>query len=147
MFKHILVPTDGSLLSQETVARAASFARDAGARVTLFYARPEPSAAYEGLGAISSSHLTPEIHARLDEAAQEILEDAEKTMREAGVACQRLVLVGHKAAQLIIQAAESNECDLIFMASHGRRGVSALLLGSETQKVLTHSKIPVLVYR
>jgi nucleotide-binding universal stress UspA family protein len=147
MFKHILVPTDGSLLSQDTVARAASFAREAGARVTLFYACPEPLAAYEGLGAISSSHLSPELHARLNEAALEILDDAEKTMHEAEVPCQRVVLAGNKPALLIIQTAEANGCDLIFMASHGRRGVSALLLGSETQKVLTHSKIPVLVYR
>ena len=147
MFQHLLVPTDGSALSQGTVARAASFAREAGARITLFYACPEPGAAYEGLGAISSSHLSQDVHQQLAEASQEILDAAEACLRQADVACERLVLHGNKPWELIIQAAVQQECDLIFMASHGRRGVSALLLGSETQKVLTHSKIPVLVYR
>jgi nucleotide-binding universal stress UspA family protein len=68
-------------------------------------------------------------------------------VREAGAACQRLVRVGNKPHELIIAAAEANGCDLIFMAPHGRQGISALLLGSETQKVLAYSKIPVLVHR
>ena len=65
----------------------------------------------------------------------------------ADVVSNQVMLVGNHPAELIIQAAKSNDCDLIFMASHGRIGVTALLLGSETHKVLTHSKIPVLVYR
>jgi len=146
MFKHILVPTDGSPLSNANVARAASFAREAGARVTLFYACPDVKPC-EGPGAISSSHITPEIHDRLAEAAREIMDNAGETMHMAGVAFQCLVLVGNKPYELIIEAAESHACDLIFMASHGRHGVGALLLGSETQKVLTHSKIPVLIFR
>jgi nucleotide-binding universal stress UspA family protein len=147
MFKHILVPTDGSTLSQDTVTRAVSFAKEAGARITLFYAESEALEAYVGMGAISSPHLTQELHERLDGAAKEILDAAEQVARDAGVECHRLVLVGSRPYELIIQAAESNACDLIFMASHGRKGISSLLLGSETQKVLTHSKIPVLVYR
>lgn len=147
MFKHILVPTDGSELSLGNVARAAAYAKETGARITLFYAQPEAPAAYAGLGAMSSPHLTQELHTRLDEAAQEILDAADAVVREAGTACQRVVLVGSKPYELIIAAADQQGCDLIFMASHGRSGVSALLLGSETQKVLAHSKIPVLVYR
>jgi len=147
MFKHILVPTDGSALSQAAVARAASFAREAGARVTLFYAEPQAPGVYEGVGAISSPHLRQELKERLDQAAQAILDAAEARAAQAGVACERLVLQGHRPYELIIQAAQSRGCDLIFMASHGRRGVDALLLGSETNKVLTHSRIPVLVYR
>lgn len=147
MFKHILVPTDGSPLSQNTVAQAASFARETGARVTLFFAQPDAQGPYEGLGAIGDTHLATELQERLRAATRDILNDAEQTMHGADVACERLVLVGSKVARLIIQAAEAQGCDLIFMASHGRRGMSALLLGSETQKVLTHSKIPVLVYR
>lgn len=147
MFKHILVPTDGSALSQAAVARAVSFAKEAGARLTLFYAEPESPMAYAGMGAISSPHLTQELHERLEGAAKEILDAAEKVAQDAGAACDRVVLVGSRPHELIIQAAESSGCDLIFMASHGRRSVSALLLGSETHKVLTHSKIPVLVYR
>lgn len=147
MFKHLLVPTDGSALSQATVSRAAAFAKEAGARITLFYAKPEAPAAYEGVGTISDPHLSQTLHERLDGAAQEILDAAEPLLREAGVPCQRAVRVGNKPWALIIEAAQAQGCDLIFMASHGRRGLDALLLGSETQKVLTHSKIPVLVYR
>lgn len=147
MFKHILVPTDGSSLSQDTVTRAASFAREAGARITLFYAHPESPTAYDGLGVISNVHFSQEVRERLDQAAREILDDAEQRVREAGVPFQRVMLVGNSPYELIIQAAESNGCDLIFMASHGRRGISSLLVGSETRKVLTHSTIPVLVFR
>ena len=147
MFKHILVPTDGSELSLRNVARAASYARETGARITLFYAQPEAPSAYAGMGAVSNAHLTQELQTRLDEAAQEILDAAQSVVREAGASCQRVVQVGSKPYELIIAAADANGCDLIFMASHGRSGVSALLLGSETQKVLAHSKIPVLVYR
>ncbi len=147
MFKHILVPTDGSELSLQAVARAVSFAKEAGARVSLFYAQPLPPPAYEGLGAISSSDLTQMLHERMDGAAQDILDTAEKVASDAGVKALRVVLVGKHPYELIIQAAEIQGCDLIFMASHGRSGVEALLLGSETNKVLTHSRIPVLVYR
>ena len=147
MFKHILVPTDGSELSLGNVARAAAYAKETGARLTLFYAQPEAPSAYAGLGVMSSPHLNEEIQTRLDEAAQEILDAADAVVREAGASCQRVVLVGSRPFELIIAAADSHGCDLIFMASHGRSGVSALLLGSETQKVLAHSRIPVLVYR
>ena len=147
MFKHILVPTDGSDLSMQAVARAVSFAREAGAQVSLFYAEPLPPHAYEGVGAISSSHLTQTLHERLDGAAKDILDAAETVARDAGVAVHRVVLVGRHPYELIIQAAEMQGCDLIFMASHGRSGAGALLLGSETNKVLAHSRIPVLVCR
>lgn len=147
MFKHLLVPTDGSPLSQDSVARAVSFAKEAGARITLLYAEPESPAAYGGMGAISHPHLTQELQKRLDGAARDILDAAEQVAKDAGVEFGRVVLVGNHPYACIIQAAESNGCDLIFMASHGRRGVNALLMGSETQKVLTHSKIPVLVFR
>lgn len=147
MFKHLLVPTDGSDLSLQAVARAASFAKEAGARITLFYAEPEASAAYMGVGAISAPHLDQDIRDRLGSAAKEILHAAATLVRDANVPCHQVVSIGNKPYVLIIQAAKAGGCDLIFMASHGRRGVSALLLGSETQDVLTHSQIPVLVYR
>ena len=147
MFKHILVPTDGSELSLRNVARAASYAKETGAQITLFYAQPEAPAPYIGLGAMVSPHLSEEVEQRLQEASQEVLNAAEAVVREAGARCQRTALVGNQPYALIIAAAESHGCDLIFMASHGRSGMSALLLGSETQKVLAHSKIPVLVYR
>jgi nucleotide-binding universal stress UspA family protein len=147
MFKHLLVPTDGSALSLATVARAVSFAKEAGARITLLYAEQSPPMAYPGVGAISSPHLERQAQDRMDIAAREILDQAQGVASEAGVEADTVILVGSHPYALIIQAAQSRDCDLIFMASHGRRGVSALLLGSETNKVLTHSKIPVLVYR
>lgn len=147
MFKHILVPTDGSELSLRNVERAAAYAKATGAQITLFYAEPEAPAPYIGLGAMVSPQLHEEVHQRLKNAAQEVLDAAETVVSQAGISCQRAALVGNQPYALIIAAAESHGCDLIFMASHGRSGVSALLLGSETQKVLAHSKIPVLVYR
>ena len=147
MFTHILVPTDGSQLSQETVRRAVSFAREAGARITAFYAKPEFPVTYYGEGALIDS-TTPEQFAELaEEQAQKILGFVEELCKEAGVSCTKLALTNDVPYEAIIEAATQNGCDLIFMSSHGRRGFSGLLLGSETHKVLTHTKIPVLVYR
>ena len=147
MFKHLLVPTDGSLLSVAALTRAVSFAKDAGARITVLYVEPTPPAAYDGVGGLSSAHLTQDLQQRLDGLAQEILGTAQAIGQQADVPLDTLVRVGDQPYKLIIQTAQAQDCDLIFMASHGRRGVSALLLGSETQMVLTHSNIPVLVYR
>lgn len=147
MFKHILVPTDGSDLSQDTVRRAVSFAKEAGARITAFYAKPEYPVTYYGEGALIDP-TTPEKFAELaEQQAATVLAFAEKICAEAGVACQKVAMTSDIPYEAIIEAAEKSGCDLIFMASHGRRGISGFLLGSETNKVLTHSKVPVLVYR
>jgi nucleotide-binding universal stress UspA family protein len=147
MFKHILVPTDGSDLSRETARRAVSFAKEAGARITAFYAKPEYPVTYYGEGALIDP-TTPEKFAELaEQQAQQVLGEVEKTCTEAGVACTTLALTSDIPYEAIIEAADKSGCDLIFMASHGRKGFSGLLLGRETNKVLTHSKIPVLVYR
>ena len=147
MFKHLLVPTDGSDLSQDTVRRAVSFAREAGAQITAFYAKPEYPVTYYGEGALIDS-TTPEQFAELaEQQAQENLGFVENLCQEAGVPCTKLALTNDITYEAIIEAATQSDCDLIFMASHGRRGIDALVLGSETHKVLTHSKIPVLVFR
>lgn len=147
MFKHILVPTDGSPLSTETAKRAIAFAAEAGARVTFFYAKPEYPVAFYGEGALIDP-TTPEKFAEMaDQQAREILGKCEQLAQAANVPCAALAVTSDIPYEAIIAAAESGGCDLIFMASHGRRGISGLLLGSETQKVLTHSRIPVLVYR
>lgn len=147
MFKHILVPVDGSQLSMDTVKRAISFAGEAGARITFFYAKPEYPIAFYGEGALIDP-TTPEKFAEMaDQQATEILSQCEAVARAANVSCTPLSATSDIPYEAIIQAAETSGCDLIFMASHGRRGISGLLLGSETQKVLTHTKIPVLVYR
>lgn len=147
MFKHILVPTDGSQLSLETVKRAVTFAREAGAKITFFFAKPDYPVAFYGEGALIDP-TTPEKFAEMaDRQAQEILAKASAVAKEAGVPSANTDSVSDLPYQAIIDAANNAGCDLIFMASHGRRGLSGLLLGSETQKVLTHSTIPVLVYR
>lgn len=147
MFKHLLVPTDGSELSRACVERAIAFAREAGARITFFCAEPAFPTMYYGMGAIFDPQVASRFHAEVDSVAQDILAAAGQAAAAAGVSCDLMSQVCAEPYEAIIAAAKRNACDLIFMASHGRRGVSALLLGSETSKVLTHSCIPVLVYR
>ena len=147
MFKHILVPTDGSELSTATVKHAVAFAKETGAQLTFFFAKPDYPVAFYGEGALIDP-TTPEKFAKMAETqAQEVLSAAEKLAQTAGVTYRLQSTTADVPYEAIIEAADTSGCDLIFMASHGRRGFSGFLLGSETQRVLTHSKIPVLVYR
>lgn len=147
MFKHILVPTDGSELSTKTVIRAIKFAKESGAKITFFYSKLDYLVPfYTGTGAMEASTVESIIKIG-DEEAERILAACEKLAQDASVLCARASTVNDSPYRGIIDAALSNGCDLIFMASHGRHGFNALLLGSETNKVLTHSAIPVLVYR
>ena len=146
MFKHILVPTDGSLFSQRAVEKAVAFAREAGAKVTAFYAKEKMHVYMMG----GEEVMMPSVERFAEIAEHEALsalQYVDARCRDGGVACTTLSLECNHIYEGIIAAAEQNGCDLIFMASHGRRGLDALLLGSETAKVLTHTKIPVLVYR
>lgn len=147
MFKHILVPTDGSPLSSDTVKRAIAFAKETGAKVTFFFAKPDYPVAFYGEGALIDP-TTPDKFAEMaEQQAREILAAHEAAAQAEGIVSASASSVSDIPYEAIIAAAETAGADLIFMASHGRRGFSGLLLGSETQKVLTHSKIPVLVYR
>lgn len=141
MFKHILVPTDGSQLSREAIDRAIAFARETGARMTFVCAEREFPTMY------FDEQAPSRFREQVDSAAHDILDAAGELARAAGVEYTTLALTNDEPYRAIIEAADRNACDLIFMASHGRRGISALLLGSETQKVLAHTRIPVLVYR
>lgn len=147
MFKHLLVPTDGSQLSLEAVKHAVDFAREAGARVTFFYAKPEYPVAFYGEGALIDP-TTPEKFAQMaSQQASDVLAACTQLAAAENVPANVSSATSDVPYEAIISAAKSAGCDLIFMASHGRRGIGGLLLGSETQKVLTHSRIPVLVYR
>lgn len=147
MFKHILVPTDGSQLSSDTAKHAITFAKETGARVTFFFAKPDYPVAFYGEGALIDP-TTPDKFAEMaEQQAREILAKNEAAAQAEGVICATASSVSDVPYEAIIEAAEKAGADLIFMASHGRRGFSGFLLGSETQKVLTHSKIPVLIYR
>ncbi len=144
MFKRILVPTDGSEITQKAVTTALTMARSFGASVCAIAVRePFP------YSAISEMQPTPpqEFFDAQERIATQRLKAVTEAALAAGVqASTESVEAGHPW-EAIIESAQRNGCDLIVMASHGRRGVSALLLGSETQKVLTHTTTPVLVVR
>ena len=147
MFKHILLPTDGSPLSARAVASGIELAKALGARVTgLFVAPPATPLVFEHF--LPVRYMEPDDHAALIEReAAHALGQVEKAAKAAGVTCETKQLTSDYPADAIMTTAHRSKCDLIVMASHGRTGVSAMLLGSETQKVLTHSKVPVLVHR
>lgn len=147
MFKHLLVPTDGSELSNLALGKAVEFAREIGAKITLFYAKPGFPVAYFGEGALIDPLTPAQFSAMTDQQAKAVLDVGVGLCVAGGVSCETLANVHDAPYEAIIDAAEQVGADLIFMASHGRSGISALLLGSETNKVLTHTKIPVLVYR
>lgn len=150
MFKHLLVPTDGSALSDATVQKAVDFAAETGAKITFLHAKPPIPAGVYSEAALPEGAITnaPEAYARATDAEDaEILGSSVERARRAGVACAARTAVTREPHEAIIAAAQDAGCDLIFMASHGRRGLAGLLIGSETQKVLTHTKIPVLVHR
>jgi nucleotide-binding universal stress UspA family protein len=145
MYKHILLPTDGSELSTLAVRDGIRLAKSLGARVTALHATPQ---------VYPSKMLVREMRERSSEYVKQMEEEAARVLgaiaeaaREAGVSCDTLHRASDSPWDEIIKVATDQGCDLIVMASHGRHGVSALLLGSETTKVLTHSKIPVLVRR
>lgn len=147
MFKHILVPTDGSQLSTEAVKQAVGFAAEVGAQITFFYAKPEYPVAFYGEGALIDP-TTPEKFAKMaEQQAKKVLGACAKLAETSKVKSASIAVTSDIPYEAIIAASATSGCDLIFMASHGRRGFSGLLLGSETQKVLTHSKVPVLVFR
>ncbi len=148
MYKHILIPTDGSKLAKEASQAAVELARSLGARVTGFFAAP-PATPIVFKGLLPAGYATPEEHeANIQKAAQAYLGAIEKVAKAAGVPCETLSVTSDYPADAIIATAKKRRCDLIFMASHGRRGLRReSLLGSETQKVLSQAPLPVLVYR
>jgi nucleotide-binding universal stress UspA family protein len=149
LFKHILVPTDGSALSLAAAERAIAIAAATRAKLTFFHAMPEARQSFfggEGGGYVDQ--MPAEEFTRVSQArAQSWLDELQALAKSEGVASEQAI--GHEGApyEAIIAVANERGCDLVVMASHGRRGIKSLILGSETQKVLTHSKVPVLVYR
>jgi nucleotide-binding universal stress UspA family protein len=143
MFKKILVPTDGSTLSDLAISKAIDFAKSINATVYGFHAAPDYAMPIHGVDVYSSSKFRD----IADKEARNYLAGIEAKAKQAGVPCSTGFTVSLSPFRAIIDAAKEQNCDLIFMASHGRRGLAGLLLGSETQKVLTHCNIPVLIYR
>ncbi|QEY31071.1 universal stress protein [Synechococcus sp. RSCCF101] len=151
MYRHLLVPTDGSNLSRETVQEAVAFARAIRARITILHAQQLQLAVNELLLEGQAAALTPALDQRLQEASQAhaetVLAEAREVAESAGVSCDTITFPTAVVSEAIIETADRQGCDLIFMASHGRRGLAGLVLGSETQRVLCHTEIPVLVHR
>jgi nucleotide-binding universal stress UspA family protein len=145
MYKHILIPTDGSDLSERAIKQGIAFARSVGAKVTgLTASAPFHVFALDPVMVTDTADQYEKDCAARAEKYLGVIRDAAKA---AGVSCETVHVLAEHPYNVIISTASSRGCDLIFMASHGRKGMSALVLGSETTKVLTHSKIPVLVYR
>jgi nucleotide-binding universal stress UspA family protein len=146
MYKHILVPTDGSPLSNQAIATAAQLAKLCKAKITGLnlippYDNPMRSEGGDSGPAVKFYKEVTEKHAR------EALGKVEAEAKAAGVPCTSKLVNAQHPWKAIIRVARSEKCDLIVMASHGRSGLAAIVIGSETNKVLTHSKIPVLVCR
>ncbi|ANU66447.1 universal stress protein [Turicimonas muris] len=144
MYSKILIPTDGSELSDKALEAGVNFAKALGSSVVI-------ATVIEPYSYSNLSEYRPEsidqYDSRVRELAQERLEGARELVEKKEVPCEVVAFKSFSPAEAIIDAATEYGCDLIFMASHGRQGLAAVLLGSETQKVLTHSKIPVMVYR
>ena len=145
MYKRILLPTDGSKASQRAILTGVDFARSVGAEIIAMTATPE----FHTLTADAEMlEQTQQEYAEASRArGQRVLDDVTTAARDAGVTCTCIAVASDSPHEAIISTAREHRCDLIVMASHGRRGIKGLLLGSETQKVLVHSAIPVMVLR
>ena len=144
MYKRILVPTDGSERSVKAVEGAARFAKPLGATLVIM-------TVIEPYSYTNLAEYRPESIEQYDERvsaeAEERLAEAKRVADAVGVENKTVMVKSFSPSEAIIEQAEKNGCDIIIMASHGRKGIAAVLLGSETQKVLTHSRFPVMVYR
>ena len=147
MFKHILLPTDGSPVSSKAVKSGIEFAKKIRARVTALHV----VSSFRFMADEGAMELNPALRKRFEDEGKargkEILDAIAKQARAKGVRCATVCVSGDQSFHEIVAAARRSKCDLIMMASHGRRGISSLLLGSVTSKVLLHSKVPVLVVR
>jgi nucleotide-binding universal stress UspA family protein len=145
MFKQILLPTDGSDLSERAVLAGISFAKDLGAQVVGLTVVPDFHTFTANTEMLEDTK--EEFVAATAQRAAKYLSFVSEASRSAGVACAVVQVTSDDPYEAILQTAKERKCDLIIMASHGRKGIKGVLLGSETQKVLVHSDIPVLVYR
>lgn len=146
MFKNILIPTDGSEQSQRAVRTGIELARLHGSRITGIHVIPDYHLliAYEGaFDPVTEERIEEEAKAR----AETYLGFIRSAAAEAEIPCSTVCETSDHPYDAILRTADANGCDLILMTSHGRKGLAAVLLGSETRKVLTHAKVPVLVVR
>jgi len=147
MYQRILVPTDGSALSKKAVKSAVELAASLGAELVAVNVVPRyPRSYFEGGLAVSTTEVA-RVEKQWTEHGQVLADEVGKAAEKAGVRARAVTVRSDLVAEAILSAARKYKCDLIVMASHGRKGIKRLLLGSETQHVLTHGNIPVLVLR
>jgi nucleotide-binding universal stress UspA family protein len=148
MYQHIMLPYDGSDLSQKAVKQGIALAKATGAKMTVITVIVP---FHTGITSPVTSEIVHELEKGRDEEAKKrvakLHAGVASLAKSGGVQCESVIAMGGNPYEQIIAKAKKLKCDLIVMASHGRRGLDALLIGSETAKVLTHSKIPVLVVR
>ena len=147
MYKHLLVATDGSKHSDKAVVHAIALAKKLGARMTAFYAAPDYPEPMYSEAIIYERMPRGDYIAAVDADAGRILSKVAKRAATAGVKCDTRYTLSAVPWESILAAAKKSKCDVVVMGSHGRGGLVALLLGSETQRVLAHSKLPVIVVR
>ena len=145
MYQHILVPTDGSKRSEGAIKHAVALAKQLNAKLTVLHVAPKFHAFTYQMEMLQKTR--EEYDAARVAQGEQFLQFAARIASKAQLPCDTMRAVGDQPYKEIIKTAEKKKCDLILMASHGRRGVEGFLIGSETQKVLTHSHVPVLVYR
>jgi nucleotide-binding universal stress UspA family protein len=147
MYKHILIPTDGTPTAEKAVAAGLKFAKWSKAKVTLFTAVPEYR--IPTTSEVAGGKVMPiaEYERRAKAQGQRLLDKVVRRAKAAGVRLEAETALSDRPAEAIVAAAKKSGCDLIFIGSHGRKGLAALLLGSQTHEVLKHSTIPTMVYR
>jgi nucleotide-binding universal stress UspA family protein len=147
MYQRILVPTDGSALSQKAAAGAIALAHSLGAEIVALHVVPRyPMSYFDGSAAVNQTEVA-RIERTWEEHGQAIGGAVQAEAEKSGVKARAVTIRSDLIADSIVAAAKKQECDLIVMASHGRKGLARMLIGSETQHVLTHGQIPVLVVR
>lgn len=147
MYKRILVATDGSPLSGKAIEHAIALAGAVGAKLIALHASPGYPLPSHAEGSLHEGALRKDYEATVTRNAEKILDEVKRKAVAARIECTNAHTIGPPPWEAILDTARANDADAIVMASHGRRGLTALLLGSETQKVLTHSTIPVTVVR
>lgn len=146
-YHHLLVPSDGTQLSLHALDQALALAKALGAQLTLLHVQPPLPVPLVGMGDMLDPATVDSLSQTAEMESERILQDGQAAALAAGLAIQTEVVKQDLPYRAIVEGAKRHGCDLIVMASHGRKGLSGLLLGSETQRVLLHAPIPVLVVR
>ena len=147
MFKNIVIPTDGSPLSQKAVVQGVALAKSVGAKITAFFAAP-PATPIVYRDHLPVGYATPGEHEEMiRKTAAKYLGFVERAAKKAGISCESVHVTSDYPEEGILKVAQKNKCDLIVMATHGQGGLRGMFIGSVTQKVINQAKIPVMVFR